>query len=203
MAELRPVAKIENRRPLGPEDGILFELDLASKHLDMLILQGAELCFPASIAQARNRDTRITRAVHGGLELDGRNDLYIQQEFLSQIEMQLDISKRSGGCNGAYQYQLTRSNNKPPIADDINAAMGSMTSKQYSFIRKVKVNQTAPFVRKLIPSTRALSGKNMPDSGISQGMDLQMKTALQRNLTLKKSSSSVESFYEIRNGVSQ
>ena len=48
------------------------EHDILARHLDVLVLEGAELCFPATVEQARQRqdrkkpDSRYTAAPAGG-----------------------------------------------------------------------------------------------------------------------------------------
>lgn len=85
-------------QPLGPEHGLRFELDLGRRHLDVLILEGAELCFPATVVQARRRQDRITRELFGGLDFDAANDLIVQRKLLERLERQLDYVKQQGVC---------------------------------------------------------------------------------------------------------
>jgi len=166
MAELKQRADIEARRPLGPEDGILFELDLARKHLDMLVLQGAELCFPASVAQARTRETRITRALHGGLEADGRNDLYEQQQFLTQIERKMENTNVRDGCTNEFTAEKPKAGGQQYAAEDINAAMQSMTSGHYAFIQEVKVSRDATFTRTpQVTTHKRVTNRGMANTG--------------------------------------
>ncbi|NGN98339.1 OmpA family protein [Grimontia sp. S25] len=84
--------------PLGPEHGLRFEWELGARHLDVLVLEGAELCFPATVLQARRLQDRIVRELHGGLEFDAANDIIIQRATLERLEKQLDAVKRSGAC---------------------------------------------------------------------------------------------------------
>lgn len=85
-------------QPLGPEHGLRFELALSQRHLDVLILEGAELCFPATVIQAKQRLIRISRELHGGLEYDAANDLIIQRALLARLERQLDYVKQEDIC---------------------------------------------------------------------------------------------------------
>lgn len=84
--------------PLGPEHGLRFEWELGARHLDVLVLEGAELCFPATVLQARRMQDRIVRELHGGLEFDAANDIIIQRATLERLEKQLDAVRRSGAC---------------------------------------------------------------------------------------------------------
>ena len=92
MAEHHPhlLSPVKHDEPLGPEHGLRFELELTSRHLDILVLEGAERCFPAAVLQARHRQARITRALHGGLQADAETDLVIQRHKLVQLEHRLD-----------------------------------------------------------------------------------------------------------------
>ena len=85
-------------KPLGPEHGLRFELDLARRHLDILVLEGAELCFPATVVQAKHRQHRITREIQGELKFDAVNDLIVQRKLLARLEHQLDYVKQHDVC---------------------------------------------------------------------------------------------------------
>ena len=166
MAELKPVRSLAEGKPYGPDDGLLFENELLSKQLDALVLQGGELCYPATIALARQRENRITRALHGGLENDARTDLVEQQQLLAQVERRLYRDKGSADC------QLTDNNSdsvkpsgKPSsasemvAADDINERLKRLTSMQYDFIREIKVTPSTSFIR---PAGSPGSGNDQP-----------------------------------------
>jgi len=85
-------------QPLGPEHGLRFDLDLARQHLDILILEGAELCFPATVIQARQRQNDITRELYGNLDFDAANNLIVQRKLLARLERQLDYVKQQSVC---------------------------------------------------------------------------------------------------------
>ncbi len=100
MAEHHPetINPVLSNQPLGPEHGLHFELDLARRHLDILVLEGAELCFPATVVQAKQRQDRITRELHGSLKYDAANDLIIQRKLLARLERQLDYVRQEAVC---------------------------------------------------------------------------------------------------------
>lgn len=85
-------------QPLGPEHGLHFDLDLARQHLNILILEGAELCFPATVIQARQRQNDITRELYGNLDFDAANNLIVQRKLLARLERQLDYVKQQNVC---------------------------------------------------------------------------------------------------------
>lgn len=95
LALLSPVLPDENP---GAEQALRFDLELVSRHLDVLVLEGAELCFPATVEQARLRQHRIARELQGGLHYDGANDLIIQRRLLGRLERQLDYVKQQAVC---------------------------------------------------------------------------------------------------------
>ena len=92
------VSSDKAKTSITPEQGLIFELELTMRHLDIMILEGAEYCFPATVVQARNRQNRIIRELHGGLELDAANDLIIQRKLLLRLEQQLDYVAREHVC---------------------------------------------------------------------------------------------------------
>ena len=84
--------------PLSAEDGSTFELELVRRHLDVLVLEGAELCFPATVVQAKHREARIVRELEGGLALDAANDIIVQRQLLARLERQLDYARSHDVC---------------------------------------------------------------------------------------------------------
>lgn len=102
MAEIRPPARPVSRAVLGPGDPTWEEIAdqsrLAQCQLDALVLRGAELCLPGQVAGARDRQTRITRELYGGLPLDAANDLIIQRERLAVLRRSLDYIQGNGAC---------------------------------------------------------------------------------------------------------
>ncbi|MES9905303.1 MAG: OmpA family protein [Sedimenticola sp.] len=100
MAELRPgtTIPVEADQPLTPAHGLRFDLEINRRHLDVLVLEGAELCFPATVVQAKEREKRIARALYGGLPFDAANDLIIQHQLLARLERQLDYVRKEQAC---------------------------------------------------------------------------------------------------------
>lgn len=88
--------------PLGPAQGLHFELDLSRRYLDTLVLEGAKRCFPASVSLAKTREVRMVRALQGGLEDDLNNDLIIQRQQLAKLERRLDYVLANGSCSTPY-----------------------------------------------------------------------------------------------------
>lgn len=100
MAEKAPnnYRTVEAGEQLGPEHGLRFDLELNARHLDMLVLEGGELCFPATVVQAKLRENRIRRELDGGLDYAAANDLLIQRKLLARLEQQLDYVKQHDVC---------------------------------------------------------------------------------------------------------
>ncbi|AWB65372.1 OmpA family protein [Saccharobesus litoralis] len=100
LAELRPdnFRTVEADGPIGPEHGLRFDLELTARHLDMLVLEGAELCFPATVVQAKQREARIRRELAGKLDYAAANDLLIQRKVLQRLEQQLDYVQQHNIC---------------------------------------------------------------------------------------------------------
>lgn len=103
MAEIRVPARPECNTCLEyPDpswDELNTQLQLVRGHLDTLVLRGADACLPAHVATARERQRRITRALHGGLPLDAQNDLIIQRDRLAELERRLDYIQNNGSCH--------------------------------------------------------------------------------------------------------
>lgn len=89
---------VEPKEPIGPGHGLRFDFELLSRHLDVLVLEGAELCFPATVVQAKKRQGRIAREIAGGLDHDAANDIIVQRGLLSRLERQLDYVQAHDIC---------------------------------------------------------------------------------------------------------
>ncbi|OUR92732.1 hypothetical protein A9Q81_15525 [Gammaproteobacteria bacterium 42_54_T18] len=92
------ISPVMAHEALGPEHGLRFDLELTSRHLDMLVLEGAELCFPATVLQSKQRQHRIEREVVGELHYDAANDLIVQRGILARLERQLNYVTSRGLC---------------------------------------------------------------------------------------------------------
>ncbi|OUS32133.1 hypothetical protein A9Q99_01635 [Gammaproteobacteria bacterium 45_16_T64] len=115
-------------QPLGPEHGLRFDLELTSRHLDILVLEGAQLCFPASVLQAKRRQHRIERELIGDLAFDAANDLIIQRGLLARLERQLDYVRNEGLCTLTSQFSTESLN------DDIEHLVDLLNSdNQFAF----------------------------------------------------------------------
>ncbi len=85
-------------RTIVPEDGLRFEHELLARHLDVLVLEGAELCFPATVVQAKHRQNRIAREINGDLDHDAANDILLQRKLLARLERQLNYVLHNDIC---------------------------------------------------------------------------------------------------------
>jgi outer membrane protein OmpA-like peptidoglycan-associated protein len=115
MAEHFPYldASVHPDQPLGPEHGLRFEFELVRQQLDVLVLEGAERCFPATVVQSRERQNRIARELQGGLAFDAANDLIVQRKSLVRLERRLDkvnahVDCREPVANPAADQQFGR-----------------------------------------------------------------------------------------------
>lgn len=101
MAEFEPLTLAfwdTQSRPTGPADGLKFEITLLKHQLDLLVLEGAKICFPASVAEAKLLQQRMMREYNGGLLLDAANSVEIQQPALVRLERRLDRVLASAAC---------------------------------------------------------------------------------------------------------
>jgi len=98
---------VEADQPLGKEHGLRFDYTLLTQHLDILVLEGAELCFPATVVQAQTRELRIGNEIKDGLSFDAANDIIIQRRLLARLERQLQYVNQHQACTLAKTDQLT------------------------------------------------------------------------------------------------
>jgi len=98
---------VEADQPLGQEHGLRFDYTLLTQHLDILVLEGAELCFPATVVQAQTRELRIGNELKGGLLFDAANDIVIQRRLLDRLERQIQYVSKHKACTLAKTSPLT------------------------------------------------------------------------------------------------
>lgn len=143
------------KHPLGPEHGLFFEHDISKRHLDVLILRGAYICFPASVKKAKDRQNRIARELHGELNFDAENDLIIQRDQLALLERRLDYAVLKGSCH----KKLTTNNLGLDVnAQPVVAAETAINVKSETEHNAIKINQAA--LTSTLKKIRALLNAN-------------------------------------------
>lgn len=108
LAELGHISQfspVSSNQPLGPEHGLRFDWHLTKLHLDMLVQEGANYCFPAAVLQGQIRQNRIARELEAGLLRDAANDIIIQRQRLAELEQDLTYVLQQADC------QFTNQNN--------------------------------------------------------------------------------------------
>lgn len=88
----------EAGQPLRPEHGLRYDYSQLKNYLDILVIRGAAVCFPAATHQAELKEWRIARELRGKLYGDAASDILIQRTNLSQLERQLDLVLKGGTC---------------------------------------------------------------------------------------------------------
>jgi len=74
------------------------DLNHNQRHLDVLVMEGANQCFPASVHLAKLRENRIAREIAGELYEDAANNLIVQRLDLNRIEQKLDAVVTEVSC---------------------------------------------------------------------------------------------------------
>ena len=74
------------------------DLNHVQRLLDVLVLEGAADCLPASVHEARLRENRIAREIAGGLHADAETSLVAQRLWLAKTEQRLDTILQTGDC---------------------------------------------------------------------------------------------------------
>lgn len=84
--------------PMGPEHGLKFEFELLRQQLAVLILEGAEWCFPATVKEAQLLEKRVAREIFATLHFDATNDVIVLRHLLHRLERQLDYVLQKQTC---------------------------------------------------------------------------------------------------------
>lgn len=89
---------ISARQPVKTAHILRLDWESQKHLLDLLILQGADRCYPASVQIANERQTRIVRELVAGMVFDASNNLLIQREQLARLEVELNFVNRFDTC---------------------------------------------------------------------------------------------------------
>ena len=74
------------------------DIDYSRQYLDILILRGAQRCFPASVYTASLRENRVARELAGGLIEDAETSLLNLRLDLQHLEQKLDAVTNADSC---------------------------------------------------------------------------------------------------------
>ena len=124
MAEFQPLLLAfwdSQQQPVEVTDGLRFEITLLKHQLDLLVLEGAKICFPASVVQAKLTEQRMMREYNGGLVLDAANQVEIQQHALRMLEKRLDTLLLSGACQLKQENSGEKSESLDHLLIDLNS----------------------------------------------------------------------------------
>jgi len=124
---------------VGLENALYFELQMSQRHLDALLADGANICFPAVVKKAQLRQNRVIRELQGGLPGDAANDLIIQRDQLNRLERRLNYVQLQESCLPTAHYRGNEpahlaSNGIDDNSDNraaINTDMLSATQREY------------------------------------------------------------------------
>ncbi|PKF62493.1 OmpA family protein [Psychromonas sp. psych-6C06] len=126
--------------PIGLENALYFEQQLSKRHLDSLIIAGANICFPATVKTAKIRQARISRELQGGLKEDAANDLIIQRDQLNRLERRLNYVQMQESC------LPSSSANTATLSDASNASQANnLTAEKLAYISTL-LNNNNQFV---------------------------------------------------------
>lgn len=115
---LEPIYSIDPSQGFEAAHGLRLDLDHSIRFLDVLVLEGARECFPASVLTAREREHRIARELAGGLVEDAATQLVIHRRFLGKLERKLDLTRNRVDC----WKGLTLDRNPADVAEELAQA---------------------------------------------------------------------------------
>ncbi len=89
---------INARHPVKTAHVLRLDWESQKHLLDLLILQGANRCYPASVQLANERQTLIVRELVAGMVFDASDNLLIQREKLARLEVKLNYVNKFDTC---------------------------------------------------------------------------------------------------------
>ena len=142
MAEHHPetLSPTPSKTPLTLAHALRFDLELVKQHLDILIIEGAEQCFPATVARAKIRQNRIQRELSSNMPTEGSNDLIIQRSAIAALERRLDYVKRESKCkpkiNGSKSIDINNLSNLLNIDNQFSFDSSELSPKYIGNLAK-------------------------------------------------------------------
>ena len=117
------------------------DLNHVQRLLDVLVLEGAADCLPASVHEARLRENRIAREIAGGLHADAETSLIAQRLWLAKTEQRLDTILKTGDC----RLTAAQGENEPASGQTVETAapQASLDEIEALFLRLNSDNQFA------------------------------------------------------------
>ena len=132
-------------QPLGPRQSLRVDLDLAGRHLDILLLKGAGICFPASTHLARQLEQRTARALEGDLALDAALDLMQLRQDLSTLNNKLELVD-GATCRPQSKTALTSAFFNQPKSRDTPSGQQGLKPATHSSQPPLALNHDNQFV---------------------------------------------------------
>ena len=76
--------------PISKDNAILFEFELLRQQIAGLVLEGAKLCFPATVLELHSLEKRVARQIAGNMMFDATNDIIVLRHLTHRLERRLD-----------------------------------------------------------------------------------------------------------------
>lgn len=89
---------ISARHPVKTAHVLRLDWESQKHLLDLLILQGANRCYPARVQIANERQTLIVRELVAGMVFDASNNLLVQRGQLARLEVELNYVNQFDTC---------------------------------------------------------------------------------------------------------
>ncbi len=102
---------VETNADLTFHHGLRSDFEIQKNKLDILVINGARQCFPASVATALERENRIIRTLIGGLLDDSAIDLINQRDHLAELDRKLEAAVAGGSCKIKHDDNRWHKNN--------------------------------------------------------------------------------------------
>ncbi len=115
------IAPVEADQPVSASNGLRFDLELQRQFLVMLVMNGAQACFPATVSQLKLRESRIARELQAEMMFDAANTLLIQRQQTEQLEQQLSAVNSEGECSIAHVGSSSASQMASTIENLLNS----------------------------------------------------------------------------------
>ena len=95
IAEPTYLSAIKHKRHAA----LLAQTEVLDAQTQLLIIQGAERCIPAAVAQLQQQGLRVRRQLGGSLFTDASTDLVAYQHMIRQVQWRFDSIKKQTQCS--------------------------------------------------------------------------------------------------------
>lgn len=162
---------VESGEDLKPKHGLRFDYTLLKNQLSLLKLKGAEYCFPASVDNANQLESRIIRELGDGMYNSASSNIVKQRLALSNLESNLNLATNNKHC--IPPRRVAASSERHHALALLNSDnQFAINSAELNPKYKKNLNESIPFLSHLVNEKVLIVGNADPSGGETYNLTL-------------------------------